>query len=101
MDRGNVRGGIAKLGVGAAAGKCLAGIYFAVQASYEQQLVTANQQTLNAAVRQFKANYAKELGELPALPRIASATPHLPGPPSKPGAPRHPGKHSTPSPTGT
>ena len=29
----------------------LAGIYFAVQASYEQQLVNANQQALAAAVR--------------------------------------------------
>jgi hypothetical protein len=52
----------------------LAGIYFAVQASYEQQLVTANQQALNAAVRQFKANYAKELSKLPALLRTTSAT---------------------------
>jgi hypothetical protein len=33
----------------------LAGIYFAVQASYEQQLVNANQQALGAAVRQYQA----------------------------------------------
>jgi hypothetical protein len=30
----------------------LAGIYFAGQASYEQQVLDANQQALNAAVRQ-------------------------------------------------
>lgn len=45
----------------------LAGIYFAVQASYEQQLVTANQQALNAAVQQFRAAYRKELTQLPKL----------------------------------
>jgi hypothetical protein len=55
----------------------LAGIYFAVQASYAQQLVTANQEALGAAVRQYKANYAKELAKLPALLRRTSATPHL------------------------
>ena len=42
--------------------------------------VTANQQALNAAVREFKANYAKELSRLPALLRTASATPNLPVP---------------------
>ena len=31
----------------------LAGIYFAVQASYEKQLVTANQQALTTAVSQY------------------------------------------------
>jgi hypothetical protein len=51
----------------------LAGIYFAVQASYEQQLVNANQQALTAAVRQYKAAYAKELSKLPALLRTTSA----------------------------
>jgi hypothetical protein len=69
----------------------LGGIYFAVQASYEQQFVTANQQALNAAVQAFKANYAKELSKLPALLRTISATPNLPGP--KPGAGGRPGKH--------
>jgi hypothetical protein len=68
----------------------LAGIYFAVQASYERQVVTANQQALGAAVRQYRANYAKELGELPALLRTTSATPNLPGP--KPGHPPHSGR---------
>jgi hypothetical protein len=67
----------------------LGGIYFAIQASYEHQLVTANQQDLNAAVREFKASYAKELGELPALLRTAS--PDIPTGPE-------PAKGSRPSP---
>ena len=53
----------------------LAGIYFAVQASYEQQLVNANQQALNAAVQQYRAAYQKELAKLPALLRAAKAQP--------------------------
>jgi hypothetical protein len=53
----------------------LAGIYFAVQASYEQQLVTANQQALSAAVSQYRAAYKKELTELAALLRTAGAQP--------------------------
>jgi hypothetical protein len=53
----------------------LAGIYFAVQASYEQQLVTANQQALSAAVTAYRAAYAKELTKLPALLRTAKAQP--------------------------
>jgi len=64
----------------------LAGIYFAVQASYEQQFVTANQQALNAGVREYKAAFARALKSLPALLRTASATPSLPGP-------RRPGHH--------
>jgi hypothetical protein len=56
----------------------LAGIYFAVQASYEKQLVTSNQQALNAAVSQYRAAYAKELGKLPALLRTAKAQPFPP-----------------------
>ena len=72
----------------------LADIFFAVQASYEQQLVSANQQALGAAVRQYKANYAKELGKLPALLKTTSDIPNLPGP----GSPAHPGKRSTPKP---
>jgi hypothetical protein len=66
----------------------LGGIYFAIQDSYEKQFVTANQQALNAAVREFKANYAKELSKLPALLRATSATPNLPGP--KPRHSAHP-----------
>jgi hypothetical protein len=56
----------------------LAGIYFAVQASYEKQLVTANQQALNDAASQYRAAYAKELKKLPALLRTASAQPFHP-----------------------
>jgi len=59
----------------------LAGIYFAVQASYEQQLVNANQQALTAAVQQYRAAYAKELAKLPALLRTAKAQP-FPRPPA-------------------
>ena len=46
--------------------------YFAVQADYEQQFVTANQQSLGVAVRRYKADYAKELSKMPALLRTAS-----------------------------
>jgi hypothetical protein len=53
----------------------LAGIYFAVQASYEQQLVNANQQALTAAVHRYRTAYQKELSKLPALLRTAKATP--------------------------
>jgi hypothetical protein len=56
----------------------LAGIYFAVQASYEKQLVTANQQALGTAVSQYRAAYAKELKQLPALLRTAKAQPMPP-----------------------
>ena len=67
----------------------LAGIYFAVQANYEQQFVSANQQALNAGVREYKAAFAKALKTMPALLRTTSATPNLPGPP-----PGHRGRHS-------
>jgi hypothetical protein len=50
-----------------------AGIYFAVQASYEQQIVNANQQALNSAVQQYKAAYVKELKKLPSLLKTAKA----------------------------
>jgi hypothetical protein len=63
----------------------LAGIYFAVQASYEQQLVTANQQGLGAAVSAYRAAYAKQLKELLAMLRTAKAQPF---PPAKPPAQR-------------
>jgi hypothetical protein len=79
----------------------LAGIYFAVQGSYEQQVIDANQQALGAAVREYKANYARELRDLPALLRTTSATLDLPGPvgkSGKPGASGHPGKPGRPSP---
>jgi len=52
----------------------LAGIYFAVQASYEQQIVSANQVALNSAVQQYKAAYARELKILPSLLKTAKAS---------------------------
>ena len=57
----------------------LAGIYFAVQASYEQQLVNANQQALTSAVRRYRTAYQKELDKLPALLRTAKAIPFRTG----------------------
>jgi hypothetical protein len=53
----------------------LAGIYFAVQASYEQQLVNTNQQALTTAVRQYRAAYQQELTKLSALLRTTKAVP--------------------------
>jgi hypothetical protein len=68
----------------------LAGIYFAVQASYEQQLVTANQQALANAVSQYRADYKKEQTKLAAQLRAAKTQPF---PQVKPPAARatHPG----------
>jgi hypothetical protein len=63
----------------------LAGIYFAVQANYEQQFVSANQQALNAGVREYKAAFAKALKTMPALLRTTSATPNLLGRPGHHG----------------
>jgi hypothetical protein len=56
----------------------LAGIYFAVQTSYEQQLVTANQQALDTAVSQYRAAYARELSKLPGLLGTTKAQPFRP-----------------------
>ena len=70
----------------------LAGIYFAVQANYEQQFVSANQQALNAGVREYKAAFAKALKALPSLLQTTSATPNLPGP-------ARPGHHGTARPS--
>jgi hypothetical protein len=56
----------------------LAGIYFAVQASYEQQIVNANQEALTTAVQQYRAAYAKEVSKLPGLLKTASAQPFGP-----------------------
>jgi hypothetical protein len=53
----------------------LAGIYFAVEASYEQQIVNANQQALSAAVQSFRSDYHKEVAELPQLLKAAKAVP--------------------------
>ncbi len=74
----------------------LAGIYFAVQASYEQQFVSANQQALNAGVREYKAAFAKALKAMPALLQTTSATPDLPGlsPPGHHGAAKPSPSHS-------
>jgi len=76
----------------------LAGIYFGVQASYEQQFVDANQQALNAEVRQYKAAFATELSKLPALLRTTSATIGLSFGPGRPGGTGHAGRPSGPSP---
>ena len=76
----------------------LAGIYFAVQASYEQQFVTANQQALNTSIRQYKAAFAHALKTLPALLQATSATPSLPGPP-RPGSHGGHGRTAKPSPS--
>ena len=65
----------------------LAGIYFAVQASYEQQIVNANQQALTAAVQQYRAAYAKELNKLPGLLKTASAQPFSSAKPGQPTSP--------------
>jgi hypothetical protein len=67
----------------------LSGVYFAVQASYEKQFVSANQQALNAGIRQYKAAFAKTLKDMPTLLQTTSAVPNMPGP-----APRgHHGRH--------
>src|SRR5215471_14875726 len=70
----------------------LAGIYFAVQANYEQQFVSANKQALDGGVREYKAAFAKELKALPALLQTTSATPNLIGP-------AHPGHHGAAKPS--
>jgi hypothetical protein len=67
----------------------LSGVYFAVQASYEKQFVSANQQALDAGVRKYKAAFAHELKTMPILLQTTSATPNLPGP-TRPG---HHGRH--------
>jgi hypothetical protein len=63
----------------------LSGVYFAVQANYEKQFVSANQQALNAGIREYKAAFAKALKTMPTLLRTTSATPNLPGPPGHHG----------------
>ena len=63
----------------------LAGIYLAVQASYEQQIVNANAQALNSAVQQYKAAYAKELKKLPSLLKTAKANAFPPARPTRTG----------------
>jgi hypothetical protein len=58
----------------------LAGIYFAVQAGYEQQIVDANQPQLTKAVQQYRAAYQKELARLPTLLTTTPTTPPSHGP---------------------
>jgi len=58
----------------------LAGIYFAVQAAYEQQVVDANQQQLAKAVQQYRAAYQKELGNLRTLLTTTPTSPPGHGP---------------------
>jgi hypothetical protein len=71
----------------------LSGIYFAVQANYEQQFVSANQQALNAGIREYKAAFAKALKMMPTLLQTTSAVPNLPGPPRS----GHHGGHGGPA----
>ena len=73
----------------------LSGVYFAVQTSYEKQFVSANQQALNAGIREYKAAFARTIKDLPSLLQTTSATPNLLGPPP----PGHHGHHSTPTPS--
>jgi hypothetical protein len=73
----------------------LSGVYFAVQASYEKQFVSANQQALNAGIREYKAAFAKTLKTMPTLLQTTSAVPNLPGPPRT----GHHGKHGAAKPS--
>lgn len=59
------------------------GIYFAVQTSYEQQLVTANQQALTTAVRQYRTAYQKR-GAQPQRTAADGQGDPLPEPPHFP-----------------
>ena len=52
----------------------LAGIYFAVQAEFESQIVSANLRKLNTSVQDYRAAYQKELSDLPTLLTTASTT---------------------------
>jgi hypothetical protein len=76
----------------------LSGVYFAVQASYEKQFVSANQQALNAGIRQYKAAFAKTLKDMPTLLQTTSAVPNLPGPAKRGHHGRH-GGTAKPSPS--
>jgi hypothetical protein len=74
----------------------LSGVYFAVQANYEKQFVSANQQALNAGIREYKAAFAHELKIMPTLLQTTSATPNLSGPrlPGHHGRQGHPAQPS-------
>jgi hypothetical protein len=68
----------------------LSGVYFAVQADYEKHFVSANQQALDAGIREYKAAFAKTLKTMPKLLQTTSATPNLP----ELGRPGHHGRHT-------
>jgi hypothetical protein len=74
----------------------LSGVYFAVQADYEKQFVSVNQQALDAGIREYKAAFAKTLKMMPTLLQTTSATPNLPGP-ARSG--HHKGHRGTATPT--
>ncbi len=74
----------------------LSGVYFAVQADYEKQFVSANQQALDAGIREYKAAFAKALKTMPTLLQTTSATPNLLGP-ARTG--HHKGHSGTATPT--
>jgi hypothetical protein len=76
----------------------LSGVYFAVQANYEKQFVSASQQALNAGIRDYKAAFAKALKTMPTLLRTTSAAPNLPGPRSS-GHHAQQGRSAKPSPS--
>jgi hypothetical protein len=65
----------------------LGGIYFAVEASYEQQIVNANAAALGAAVQKYRAAYTREVSKLPSLLKTASAQPFRPVRPGQSGSP--------------
>jgi hypothetical protein len=74
----------------------LSGVYFAVQANYEKQFVSVNQQALNAGIREYKAAFAKTIKTMPTLLQTTSAVPNLPGPPQRG---HHGAHHSTAKPS--
>jgi len=73
----------------------LAGIYYAIQASFERQLVSANQVALDAGVRQYKAAFARELRRLPALLRTTSVSFQLGRGPTRKGPAPSPSPQSS------
>jgi hypothetical protein len=80
----------------------LAGIYFAAEASYDQQVVSANQTALASGVQKFRSAYAKEISQLPHLLATTKATPFGSGPkqaiPGRGSGPRCQGGPSSESP---
>ncbi|HTU72032.1 MAG TPA: hypothetical protein VMG38_00800 [Trebonia sp.] len=68
----------------------LAGIYFAVEASYDQQIVAANQTALASGVQRYRSAYATQISDLPHLLATTKAN-AFPAGPKQPA----PGKSST------